>query len=658
MMVSLGIFPVSSIELQPVVWVDDDFDDQTPGWGVTHFNNIPSAASMTDYYGTMYIAAGTNYTGGPVSRPITIIGEGKNNVLIGGSSYVFDVSNNPYFSISGCTIQGGTIHNVYGLYDNEDGQIFIRDCIISNSQAPDSGIHIEVEDEDVDVEIAGCKISNNSGNGVTISYSGICSGYVNIVDNEIFGNGTGIELVSGLDVEADDIYLDAVIEGNYVHGNSKFGIYFEHVSQDIVHLDIVSNAIIENGDTGIYVLFSEVIMFPFFLDNGFDDFLSYFSTARIEDNAILRNGTYGIDFDHNIHDFFWWWLIYGEDGIDDELFPTIITLTRNHIYQSDNSGIDITTNYYEEYPDGSFELGDTPPGSILVDEYFPYHITKNFILHSGNDGVHMGNSDNWLIANNLIAYTEGCGGNGITLRDSSCFTMNNTIYDNETNGIQFLSGGSARPGLGQGGMPGGYYINNIIVGNGEYGISFDLATTLGTNGSVLNGMQSNNVWGNDAGNYYPPFFDFTGVHGNISQDPLFASPDDPRLTVGSPCVDAGWDDALYFVRDDIEDVARLQARHIDMGCFELIWSSFSPETFHPLVITQLANANSMWTCLMDNLPDDPELMEEVEPMLEDVQAHMGNATSIANYIQANGELRQTLSIMEEIDAMCECGCFQ
>jgi len=436
-----------------------------------------------------------------------------------------------------------------------------------------------------------------------------------------------------------------------------YGISVEHISGDMIHLNIHSNSISDNGGTGVHVIFSDVIFGPIFL--GQSNFLTHFSTSFIEDNTILRNGNHGIDFAHDTYNFwFWWVVVVSDNGLEDEIdfFSPHIVFTRNHIHDSNNSGINITSSYTDDVPDEFFLGNDVELNVGLLDDMYTfYHITKNFVLYSGNDGISLTDSDSWLIANNLVAYTEGCSGNGIKLFDSLCLTMNNTIYDNENNGILFVPGPATSLGQGIVSAP-GYYINNIIVGNGGYGLSFDFAATLGVNGDIVSDIHSNNVWGNDAGNYSPPFFDFTGMYGNISRDPLFASPDDPRLTVGSPCVDAGWDEALYVVRDDIEDVLRPQARHIDMGCYELIWNNFSPETFHPLVITQLANANATWTCLMSNLPDDPELMEEIESMLEEVQTHMGNATSISNYIQANGELRQALSIMAEIDAMCECGC--
>jgi hypothetical protein len=238
-----------------------------------------------------------------------------------------------------------------------------------------------------------------------------------------------------------------------------------------------------------------------------------------------------------------------------------------------------------------------------------------------------------------------------------CLTINNTIAYNGTSGISFANNFTAQLEQIRIYMP-GIYVNNIIACNGDYGVNFDEMIPYKIGDTEISELPfvANDVWGNEEGNYHPGAADVTGMLGNISSDPMFVSSSDMHLLAVSPCVDVGADIFTFFLQKDLDGTTRPRGEGFDMGCYELDGNSFSPVTFQPLVTTQLANANATWTCIMDNLPDDPELMEEVEPMLEEVQAHMGNATSIANYVQANGELRQAFAIMAEIDAMCECGC--
>jgi len=43
---------------QSEVWVDDDYDSGTSGWGVTHFDTIPDGLDAVEAGGTVHVAAG------------------------------------------------------------------------------------------------------------------------------------------------------------------------------------------------------------------------------------------------------------------------------------------------------------------------------------------------------------------------------------------------------------------------------------------------------------------------------------------------------------------------------------------------------------------------------------------------------------------------
>jgi parallel beta-helix repeat protein len=134
---------------------------------------------------------------------------------------------------------------------------------------------------------------------------------------------------------------------------------------------------------------------------------------------------------------------------------------------------------------------------------------------SGIGGLSAGRA---LICRNEIFRNTGneyYGGGIYTDGSQDCKILNNTIVNN-TNGITWY---------GQSGM---VIRNNIITENLAKGVTSDIS-----------GSAYNDVWGN-ASNNYP------GT-GGISAYPKYSDPDDDdyRLSVNSPCIDAGDPDHAY-----------------------------------------------------------------------------------------------------------------
>ena len=70
------------------VFVDDDFNDTTPGWNITHFNNIQNGINNIEENETLYINNGT-YSGDIiVNKTIMITGEDVDHVWISGKIHV------------------------------------------------------------------------------------------------------------------------------------------------------------------------------------------------------------------------------------------------------------------------------------------------------------------------------------------------------------------------------------------------------------------------------------------------------------------------------------------------------------------------------------------------------------------------------------------
>jgi|APFre7841882654_1041346.scaffolds.fasta_scaffold00775_21 parallel beta-helix repeat protein len=184
--------------LAPItVYVDDDYNPTTPGWGTDHFANIQDGIDAVATGGTVIVYAGT-YDGITVNKEIILEGQGRDVVIIdgGGSGSVVTLASN-HINISGFTITNG-----------DDGIDLLSDYNI----------------------ISLCKIENNAINGFYFEESdGNTIFYNDIVDNSM-----GMDL---FDYENHDnlIYLnnflnctaidDPPFGGVYNYWNNTYGTY-------------------------------------------------------------------------------------------------------------------------------------------------------------------------------------------------------------------------------------------------------------------------------------------------------------------------------------------------------------------------------------------------------------------------------------------------
>jgi hypothetical protein len=76
----------------------------------------------------------------------------------------------------------------------------------------------------------------------------------------------------------------------------------------------------------------------------------------------------------------------------------------------------------------------------------------------------------------------------------------------------------------------------------------------------------------------------------------------------------------------------------------------------PVVMTTTAEANAVWGCLIDEMPD--EMPEALAELVQAVSAHMANAVSYTNPIYVNSELCKALGLMRQIDDLLVCRCWQ
>jgi parallel beta-helix repeat protein len=113
----LSLSPLASVFALPspdTVYVDETFDDQTAGFGYTHFAEIQSAVNMVAEGGTIHVAAGT-YFAFSVGKPgISVLG--AKGAIIDGEAYSGDVQANLiaygiYVEAADVVIEGFTVQN-------------------------------------------------------------------------------------------------------------------------------------------------------------------------------------------------------------------------------------------------------------------------------------------------------------------------------------------------------------------------------------------------------------------------------------------------------------------------------------------------------------------------------------------------------------------
>lgn len=199
------INPVSAPPPPPsVVWVDDNFDASTPGWGFTHFDDIDDGVGMVATGGIVYVAAGT-YTDTPyqITRSLSLIGEGASVTVICSAACEIEICPPGPTPIT-VNVSGFTIHSGFcGIkYDNASG-IAENNVIMSNTD----GIAIQNGGTPT---IRNNVIVGNTATGILVNSSNPV-----LIHNTIDNNVDGIYIVGG---------SSPPIKNNIVTSNTTRGI--------------------------------------------------------------------------------------------------------------------------------------------------------------------------------------------------------------------------------------------------------------------------------------------------------------------------------------------------------------------------------------------------------------------------------------------------
>lgn len=197
----------------PLVWVDDEFNEMTPGWNQTHFNSIQTGINNVLPNGQVIVYDGIYRENIVITKPLTLQGIDLNTTIIDGNNsgnvIVIRADN---VNITRLTILGHPcIRSIYhGIVVNAD-QIVLEDNIIRNSRF---SIFLK-EDTSVNVVRKNMIIDNERGIYLRCSSDNI------ITQNEIKNDHTYA------------IYLEGAANKNVIDENdlmnNQHGIYIRYI---------------------------------------------------------------------------------------------------------------------------------------------------------------------------------------------------------------------------------------------------------------------------------------------------------------------------------------------------------------------------------------------------------------------------------------------
>ncbi len=193
-----------------VVYVDDDYNETTPGWGYDHFNKIQYGVDAVNESGTVYVYNGTYNEWVNITKTIELHGEDRDNTIIDGTGLTYCLqalypANNivitnlttqnsqsigVYVSASNSIIDNVTScwNTNYGFYPREyASNVVIKNCLGHNNTR---GIFDKGTDG---LEVYGCTFRNNTDYGMN-TYTETTNIYIH--HNNFISNGVNAEDVS------------------------------------------------------------------------------------------------------------------------------------------------------------------------------------------------------------------------------------------------------------------------------------------------------------------------------------------------------------------------------------------------------------------------------------------------------------------------------
>ena len=236
--------PVNVFAQPTEVWVDDDFDASTPGWGVDHFDKIQDGVNAIETGGSVFVYDGTYYEEVTIPKTLTLEGEDKETTIIDGTGSDGGWSEGILsHDVSGITIQNLKIQGFYyGIYlDQSDGSTISGNTVTGN----DYGIYLYNSDTNT--------ISGNTVSGADLTGIGVDSSSNAILTGNVM-TGCGITMEGSLLSHWNTHTIDDTT--NTVNGKPVY--YWKNVDGGTIPSDagevILANSkniVVENLDVSI-----------------------------------------------------------------------------------------------------------------------------------------------------------------------------------------------------------------------------------------------------------------------------------------------------------------------------------------------------------------------------------------------------------------------
>jgi VCBS repeat-containing protein len=214
-----------TVEAAGDIYVDDDYDSGTPGWQVTHFDNVQDGIDAASAGEVVLVYAGT-YTGNISfsGKDITLTSEDPDDPAV----------------VAATVIDGGAAGSVVTFANGETSAAVLEGFTVQNGSASDGGgIYCSNTSPTIQKNVVTGNVTSGDGGGIYTS-----GGSPDIVGNTIYANDATNQNAGGIWYENGS----GLIENNLIYENSCYwnggGIYCSNSSPAIVNNTIADNVVV------------------------------------------------------------------------------------------------------------------------------------------------------------------------------------------------------------------------------------------------------------------------------------------------------------------------------------------------------------------------------------------------------------------------------
>jgi len=260
------------------IFVDDNYNINTPGWGIDHFNTIQTGINAAMAYARIHVNNGVYHETIAIDKPVYLLGENREQTIVDGNARdnVIKISANNVH-ISGFTIQNG------GMAQTSAGLLVQSNTnVISGNIFKSSGCGVYLQESRTQNIISGNIISEHYYAGI---FLGRGSSQNTITQNTITSTSMGcygIDLSTSIRNTISGNTVSSYLEGVHLSESSDANIISENTfTSDGMGLGSYhsQNNLIKNNNFFSYVfswLASETDGLNQWSANYWDDYLSHY----------------------------------------------------------------------------------------------------------------------------------------------------------------------------------------------------------------------------------------------------------------------------------------------------------------------------------------------------------------------------------------------